>query len=40
MEQAKMNIEISDNQESIDTRQELNERIDQALAKIVQDGVW
>ena len=40
MEQAKMNIEISDNQESIDTRQELNERIDQALAKIVKTSRW
>ena len=40
MEQEKMNIAISDNQESIDTRQELNERIDQALAKIVKASRW
>ena len=40
MEQEKMNIEISDDQESIDTRQELNERIDQALAKIVKTSRW
>ena len=30
----------SDNLESIDTRQELNERIDQALAKIVKASRW
>ena len=35
-----MNIAISDNQESIDTRQELNERIDQALAKIMKASRW
>ena len=40
MEQEKMNIEISDDQESIDTRQELNERIDQSLAKIVKTARW
>lgn len=40
MEQEKMNIEISDDQESIDTRKELNERIDQALAKIVKTSRW
>lgn len=40
MEQGKMNIAISDNQESIDTRQELNERIDQAIAKIMKTSRW
>ena len=35
-----MNIAISDNQESIDTRQELNERIDQAIAKIMKTSRW
>ena len=40
MEQEKMNIAISDNQESIDSRHELNERIDQALAKIMKTSRW
>ncbi len=40
MEQEKMIFGKSDNLESIDTRQELNERIDQALAKIVKTSRW
>jgi hypothetical protein len=40
MEQEKMNFGKSDNQESIDARQELNERIDQAIAKIVKTSRW
>ena len=40
MEQEKMNFGKSDNLESIDTRQELNERIDQAIAKIVKASRW
>ena len=40
MEQEKMNFGKSDNLESIDTRQELNERIDQALAKIMRTSRW
>lgn len=40
MEQEKMNIGKSDNQVSIDTRQELNMRIDQAIAKIMKTSRW
>lgn len=40
MEQEKMNFGKSDNLESIDTRQELNERIDQAIAKIMRTSRW
>lgn len=40
MEQEKMNFGKSDNLESIDTRQELNERIDQAIAKIMKTSRW
>ncbi len=40
MEQEKMNFGKSDNLESIDTKQELNERIDQAIAKIMRTSRW
>lgn len=40
MEKEKMNIGAPGNQGSIETEQELNERVDQALAKIIQRSRW
>jgi hypothetical protein len=41
MEQEKMNVGArGDNQGAIDTKQELNERVDQALAKIMKTSRW
>ena len=40
MEQEKMNYSASGHQDAIDTKQELNERVEQALAKIIQKSRW